>query len=426
MSIHCSNVEQAGRRVPRVALFADSFLEVNGLARTCQHLHDFARRRGYPIVTFFAGPETRCAVDGTATLSQLSCSRASVPLDVALKFDPLFMRHYRRVRSQLVQFQPDLVHYTAPSHCGVLGAIVARRLGIPRVASWHTNVHEFGGLRLSRLLSPLPRGPRRRLSGALERTTLAGLLEFYRTARLVLAPNEELAALLARRTGKPTRIMGRGVDTGLFSPGRRTRSDATFTLGFVGRLCAEKNIRLLQRLERVLLDRGRRQFKFVIIGQGSERPWLETHMKHAEFPGVLEGDRLASAYANLDLFVFPSYSDTFGNVIQEAHASGVAVVVTSGGGPKFLVTDGVDGFVGRDDDHFIECVLRAMDPRTDLAAMRLAARRRAELASWDRVMETLYQDYAACLAARRHRPSRVDASPDAPDAVARRDRAIDP
>ena len=406
-------------------MFADSFLEVNGLARTCQHLHEFARRRGYPIVTFLAGPDTRCEVAGSATLSQLSCSRVSVPLDVALTFDPLFMRHYRRVRAQLVEFQADLVHYTAPSHCGVLGAIVAKRLGIPRVASWHTNLHEFGGLRLAKLLSGLPGGVRRPLCDALERVTLAGLLEFYRTARLVLAPHEELAALLAIGTTKPTRIMGRGVDTLLFSPSRRIRSDSTFTLGFVGRLCAEKNVRLLHRLERALLDAGHCQFKFVLIGQGSERPWLETHMQHAEFPGVLEGDRLASAYANLDLFVFPSYSDTFGNVIQEAHASGVAAVVTNGGGPKFLVTDGVDGFVARDDDHFIECVLRAMDPRTDLAAMRLAARRRAELASWDRVLDTLYQDYAACIAARRNRPSRAGASPDVPDAAARRDRAID-
>jgi glycosyltransferase involved in cell wall biosynthesis len=220
--------------------------------------------------------------------------------------------------------------------------------------------------------------------------------------------------------------MQRGVDIDCFSPCRRTRSDSAFRLGFVGRLSAEKNVRLLRRLEEALLEAGHRHFTFVIIGQGSERHWLETHMQHAEFHGVVEGEALASAYANLDLFVFPSYTDTFGNVIQEAHASGVVVVVTNGGGPKFLVADGVDGFVGRDDSHFIECVLRAMDPRTDLAAMRRAARKRAEHASWDRVLDSLYEDYAACVAAKRKRPLHADVSPDAPDAAARTGRASDP
>ncbi|MGE0449277.1 MAG: glycosyltransferase [Vicinamibacterales bacterium] len=412
--------------VPRVALFADSFLEVNGLALTCRQLHEYARRRGYPIVTFHAGPDTRRLVDGTAALSQLACSRLSIPLDVGLYFDPLFLRHYRLVRDQLAEFRPDVVHYTAPSHCGVLGAIAAKRFGIARVASWHTNIHEFGSLRLASVLSRVPERVRQPLCRRLQDASLAGLAAFYRTARLVLAPNEELASLLAARTRKPTRIMGRGVDTELFSPHRRTRTDdGTFRIGFVGRLSAEKNVRLLRTVERALLDAGHRRFTFVIVGQGAERPWLEAHMQHAEFPGLLEGLALASAYANLDLFVFPSHSDTFGNVVQEAHASGVPAIVTNEGGPRFLVADGVDGFVARDDRHFVECVLKAMAPETNLPVMRLSARRRAEDASWDRVFDTLYQNYAACLSSRRTRPSIAGASPDARDAAARRDRATD-
>jgi glycosyltransferase involved in cell wall biosynthesis len=84
-------------------------------------------------------------------------------------------------------------------------------------------------------------------------------------------------------------------------------------------------------------------------------------------------------------------------VIQESHASGVPAVVTNRGGPKFLVEDGVNGFVARNDQHFVACVLRAMEPQTDFAKMKTAARVQGEQASWDRVFEKVYGDYEMCL-----------------------------
>ena len=392
-----SHNEADGPRVPRIALLADSFLEVNGLALTCRQLHDFAWRRRFPFLTFLAGPNTEFREEGTTYLAQLGFSRASLPIDSGLVFDPVFWRHYRRVKQALENFRPDLVHFTALSNCGILGAIVAKRLGIPTVASWHTNIHEFGAWRLGKATSFLPDRARKSLCQFLERFSLAGILEFYRPARLLFAPNEELASLLETRTGKPTRIMRRGVNSHLFSPEKRTRTDDTFVLGFVGRLAAEKNVRFLLALEQALIAAGRRNFKFVIVGQGSEKPWLEKTMQFAEFTGVLEGKELARAYANFDLFVFPSYSDTYGNVIQESHASGVPAVVTNRGGPKFLVKHGVNGFVARDDQHFVECVLKAMDPQTDIARMKTAAREQGEQASWDRVFEKVYSDYETYL-----------------------------
>lgn len=389
--------EADATRVPRIALLADSFLEVNGLALTCRQLHDFACRRRFPFLTLLTGPNTEFRQEGTTYLAQLGFSRASLPIDSGLVFDPVFWRHYRRVKQALENFRPDLVHFTALSNCGILGAIVAKRLGIPTVASWHTNIHEFGAWRLDKATSFLPDRARKSLCRFLERFSLAGILEFYRPARLLFAPNEELASLLETRTGKPTRIMRRGVNSHLFSPEKRNRTDDTFVLGFVGRLAAEKNVRFLPVLEQALIAAGRRNFKFAIVGQGSEKPWLEKNMRFAEFPGVLEGEDLARAYANFDLFVFPSYSDTYGNVIQESHASGVPAVVTNAGGPKFLVKDGVNGFVARDDQHFIECVLEVMDPQTDFAKMKTAAREQGEQASWDRVFEEVYSDYETCL-----------------------------
>ena len=389
--------EPGVERTPRIALFADSFHEVNGFALTCRQFHDFARRRGLPFITYVSGPDGRLRTEGGTCVSQLACSSASVPVDGDLVFDPLFGRHYRRVKQELETFQPDLVHFTSLGNCGIIGQIVAKRLGVPTVASWHTNLHEFGALRLRNSLSFLPDSTRESLCDFVERFCLAGIAEFYRPARMIFAPNEELASLLKTRTGKPARIMRRGVDSRLFSPEKRTRSDKTFVLGFIGRLNAEKNIRFLRSVEEALISSGYSNYRFVIVGGGAEKDWLEQNLRRAEFPGILEGEDLARAYADLDLFLFPSRSDTFGNVIQEAHASGVPAVVTSSGGPKFLVKDGVNGFVARDDHHFIDCVLKAMDAETDFARMRLAAREQGEQASWDRVFENVYSDYETCL-----------------------------
>ena len=134
--------------------------------------------------------------------------------------------------------------------------------------------------------------------------------------------------------------MRRGVDTRLFDPARRRRSDDTFRIGYVGRLTPEKNVRFLAELGVALKAKGQDNVEFVIVGEGSEEAWLRQNVPNVTCTGVLRGDALAEAYAGMDLFAFPSRTDTFGNVVLEALASGVPAVVTDGGGPKFIVAAG--------------------------------------------------------------------------------------
>ena len=107
-------------------------------------------------------------------------------------------------------------------------------------------------------------------------------------------------------------------------------------LGFCGRLSIEKNVALLARVRTELIAKGITDFRFLIIGHGKEEGWLRQHLPNAEFTGVLRGKDLARAYANMDLFVFPSHTDTFGNVVLEALASGVPAIVTPDGGPRYM------------------------------------------------------------------------------------------
>src|SRR5262249_35330092 len=154
--------------------------------------------------------------------------------------------------------------------------------------------------------------------------------------------------------------MQRGVQADLFCPARRTVHDGIFRIGFVGRLSPEKNVRFLAKLETALSESGARDFLIVVVGDGKERAWLEWNLRDGTFTGVLRNEALAEAYANLDLFVFPSTTDTFGNVVLEALASGVPAVVMDKGGPQYLIDHDVTGFIARDEHEFIRFVLRHM------------------------------------------------------------------
>ena len=231
--------------------------------------------------------------------------------------------------------------------------------------------------------------------------TLKITMLFYKLGKVFLAPNEELGRMIERHCVKPGAppvfMMRRGVDTNLFSPIKRARQDGLFTIGYVGRLTPEKNVRLLAELEKGLVAAGLRDFRFVVVGTGSERGWLEQQMQATQFTGVLKGEALARAYANLDLFIFPSHTDTFGNVVLEAQASGVPAVVSDQGGPKFIIRDGKTGLVAKGEQSFLDATIRLMSQPELHRQMRDAARELACQASWDSVFEQVYQAYAACL-----------------------------
>jgi glycosyltransferase involved in cell wall biosynthesis len=184
------------------------------------------------------------------------------------------------------------------------------------------------------------------------------------------------------------------VDAELFNPGKRKRDpeDRDQLLGFVGRLSIEKNVTLLAQVQEELERMGHNSFRFLIVGHGAEEQWLRDRLPRAEIPGVLKGEALSQAYANMDLFVFPSHTDTFGNVVLEAMASGVPAIVTPDGGPKTIVRDGVTGRIVPDED-FAAAVADVLSDPEKHAAMQLAARAHALTMSWDAVFEGVYKAY---------------------------------
>jgi glycosyltransferase involved in cell wall biosynthesis len=386
-------------RTPRVAYFPDSFHEVNGVAHTSRHFEAFARRRNLPFLCIRAGDRTPSLIeDGNIWTLELPRGFMSFALEKDLRYDPAYLRHFPLMGEVLERFKPDLIHITGPSDLGMLGASLAHHLKIPLAASWHTNVHEYLARRSGWFLRFLPDHQAAASGQKIEDLTMLVAAKFYSLAKVLFAPNPELCALLERTAGRPCHLMPRGVDAQLFHPSKRQRSseDHQVVLGFVGRLSVEKNVALLAQVQQELEAMGIMDFRFCIVGHGAEEPWLRERLPRAEFTGVLKGEPLSTAYANMDLFVFPSHTDTFGNVVLEALASGVPAIVTPDGGPPTIVRDGETGRIATDAD-FAAAVAAVLADPAKHASMRLAAREYALTASWDSVFEGVYAAYQSIL-----------------------------
>ena len=383
-------------RPPRVAYFPDSFHEVNGVAHTSRNFVAFAQRRDLPFLCVRAsGAKPRKYLlenDGNLQTLELPRSRVSVQMEKDLFFDPLFFRYANLISRTLRAFRPDVIHITGPSELGIFGAYFAWKLGIPLAASWHTNVHEYAARRLAWLTAKL----HPQIDRTIESSALNATARFYGLAKVLFAPNDELCRMLEAATHRPCHLMQRGVDTVLFSPAHRTRpaDDLTLVLGFVGRLSVEKNVALLPVIARELAVLTQRPIRFLIIGQGAEEHALKAALSNAHFAGVLRGQELANAYANMDLLVFPSHTDTFGNVVLEALASGVPAIVTPDGGPRYIVRDGETGHIV-DDASFAKSIASLSNDPDRLAQMRSTARAYAETCTWDAVFERVYAAYPA-------------------------------
>jgi glycosyltransferase involved in cell wall biosynthesis len=388
---------------PRVAYFPDSFHEVNGVAHTSRHFEAFARRRNLPFLCVRAGDRTQAILeDGNIWTLELPRGFLSFALEKDLRFDPAFLRHIPLIEEVLERFKPDLIHITGPSEVGMLGAGLAHHLGLPLAASWHTNVHEYLARRSEWFLRLLPKRQSAVTGQKIEDLTMAAAAKFYSVAQVLFAPNPELCALLERTTGRKCYLMPRGVDAELFRPENRKRDpeDRDHVLGFVGRLSIEKNVTLLAQVQEELEAMGHKSFRFLIVGHGAEEQWLRDRMPRAEIPGVLKGEVLSTAYANMDLLVFPSHTDTFGNVVLEALASGVPAIVTNDGGPCTIVRDGVTGRIV-DDKDFASAVAGILADPVKHAEMRSAAREYALTMSWDAVFEGVYAAYETILGQRQ-------------------------
>jgi len=287
---------------------------------------------------------------------------------------------------ELDRYKPDLVHVASPSLLGLFGLSYARRRHVKAVSSYHTH-----------FISYLP-------YYGLKKAEDAGwkfLKWFHNQFHRTYAPSRSAAGELTQRGIKGVEKWPRGVECDKFSPAfrndelrRECGAGERPILLFVGRLVKEKDLDDLVDADRILAHAGH-EYKIVIVGDGPMRPELETAMPDAFFTGYQHGHRLSEWYASSDIFVFPSTTETFGNVILEAYSSGVPAVGVNKGGVTDIINHDVDGFLAKPNNprHFADHVgILLKDPkrRRDMSS---SARETARRFSWENVNGALIQSY---------------------------------
>ena len=361
-----------------IALVSETFPpEVNGVANTLGRLCQGLRERGHRLQLV----RPRQADDTAPNDDQLLLTRGwPLPGYAGLQWGQSslhkLLRRWQRNR-------PDVLYIATEGPLGLSALRAARRLGIPVVSGFHTNFQQYSDHYGFGLLTRL----------------LTGYLRwFHNRSRLTLVPSPSQRLELQRRGFERLELLARGVDGQLFHPARRSAAlRAEWGLGedeiavlHVGRLAAEKNLQLLTRAFRQLQrDLPQQRLRLVLVGDGPLRAQLQAELPEALFCGVQRGEALAAHYASGDLFLFPSLSETFGNVVLEALASGLAVVAFDQAAAAQHIRHGHNGALATPGDEaaFIESARWLLEDPESLRRVRLNARQHAGKQGWPAIVE---------------------------------------
>jgi len=354
----------------RLVLFTDTLDEVNGVALSIGRMMGAAEARGTQLLVARCGPQTDGVVERDGQVSFPSCAELPIP-----HYEELVLRtpSLLDVLDFLHRHGATAIHASTPGPMGVTALLAARLLQLPIAATYHTDVPTY-----VRILTG------RRLLGE---AAWLYIMAFYRLVDEVLVPSAHSRRQLIARGLPAERVapLPRWVDTDLFTPDKRDLGSWAWRgvgpgvkLLYAGRVSREKNLELLADAFDALLASGRAA-RLVVAGDGPYRAEFEHRLRGrpATFLGLVPQAELATIYASADLFVFPSTTDTFGNVVLEAQAAGLPVIVSDVGGPAELVQHGNTGLVVRGNDRraLLDAMTALLDDPGRLALMGVQARR---------------------------------------------------
>jgi glycosyltransferase involved in cell wall biosynthesis len=348
--------------------------EINGVAHTLGRLIDRLRRAGYHLSV--VRPRQRGDGGDGVSRDELLVRGIAMPgyagLQIGLARPRTLCRYWRAHR-------PDAIYVATEGPLGWAAVMAARRLGIRVVSGFHTNFHAYTRHYRIGLLEPLVR---------------AGLTAFHRRTDGVLVASAGVGDALCRGGVTRVDVIGRGVDGSLFDPARRCRdlraswgaTDQDVVAIAVGRMAPEKNVPLAIEAFRAM-QRVAPGSRCVLVGDGPARAALEAAHRDIAFAGLRSGQDLARHYASADLFLFPSLTETFGNVTLEAMSSGLAVVAFDYAAAHQHISHGETGLLAPfgDGRAFVRLTVDATRRRAHLAELGRAARARVAVLDWDAV-----------------------------------------
>lgn len=375
----------------RIAMITETFPpEINGVAHTLHQMVQSMLERGHEVhlIRPRQGKEDHGTLAPRQGLQEQLTRGLPIPGYPGLHFG---LPARGAIRKAWKDNPPDVIYVATE---GLLGGSVlsaARSLGIPVISGFHTNFHRYSQYYGLGFLAPV-------ISGFLRR--------FHNRTQCTLVPTDTLAQELQEQGFGTCRVLARGVDTQLFNPSRR-RADLRAQWGleendpaviYVGRLAAEKNLHLAVEAFRAMQARQPRA-RFILVGDGPAAAELREHHQDLILAGVHIGEDLAGYYASGDIFLFPSTSDTFGNVVLEAMASGLAVVSYDYAAGRQHLRHSESGMLARFDDaeQFKDLAAELVAKPDTWRRLGTQARAEAETVDWrcehDR-LEALFHEYA--------------------------------
>lgn len=359
----------------RIEIVTDTFRpDVNGVAMTLGRLVDGLRACGHLVYIVHTGRKAGKGESSVRSVALPGYPDVRVGLPGKIKLGKRWQRK-----------RPDAVYVATESPLGLSAIKVARKLGIPVAAGFHTNFHHY--MKQYRL-------------GKMQDTALRYLRRVHRLANCTIAPSPDVRDMLVRDGFQNVKLLGRGVDTRMFHPGKRCAQlrmqwgarAGTPVAMVVGRVAPEKNMGLalaaFERMQKSVPD-----VRCVVVGDGPIREALEQKSRHVYFVGVQRGEELARHYASADILLFPSETETFGNVLLEGMASGMVTVAYDYAAARLHVRHGENGMVAPkgNEAEFLECAEKSL-LLDQLEPMRTMARRTACELGWESITKT-YESY---------------------------------
>ncbi len=372
----------------KIAYFTESLLpKTDGVVNTLCRLIDTLQEENVPF-QFYSPFKPDDQVSWSPNVKKV----ASVPF-LLYDYYRIGLPYFHGIVEELDEFKPELIHIVSPTLLGMYGLRYAQRRKIPVVTSYHTHfVRYFAYYGFDKF----------------EDMGWSYLRWFHNQFDKTYAPSPSTVRELENRGFNDVELWQRGIDLGRFSNSKRDEelrasigADNKPLLLFVGRLVKEKDLDEVIDANYILKEKGY-DFKQVIIGDGPMRPELEEKLPDAHFTGYQHGETLAKWYASSDLFVFPSTTETFGNVVLESFASSIPAVGVNTGGVSDIINDGVDGKIAlaNNSKDFADKIEFFLKDAQNIKQYGIAARQTAEQYSWKRINMGLLKSYETLLMSR--------------------------
>jgi glycosyltransferase involved in cell wall biosynthesis len=373
----------------KIAIFTDTYVpEVNGVARTLKRFTDYLSKENIEFKVF--APKST----GEDIFSNRVYNVKSFPFFLYPECR-VALPNVIQLREEVKAFDPDLIHVTTPFNMGLSGLHIAKKLNIPIVGSYHTNFDKYLEYYDLQFLSDM---------------LWKYMRWFHQSLRKVFVPSEDTLQQVQAKGFKHLSIWPRGIDRTIFHPNydegvvrKEYKIKEKYILSYVGRIAKEKDVLLLPEIAANLPSHIKDDVHWLIVGDGPVKDELVAIApSNMTFTGFVEGKELASIYVASDLFVFPSPTETFGNVVLEALSCGTPVIGANAGGVTSIVRNGINGILCEEKDitDFVQAIDSLLTRDQTRNVMSENGIRYAQAQSWDKIFRNLLLEYEDVLAER--------------------------